>query len=92
SVVLRSYRASQQQKFCNSPNLKIPGRKGPLAHLLWKKKRLEKAALFQAAFELYTYCCNSLNLIYQHISISFNEYPRSLTVDIIIFFFKTVDI
>ena len=38
---------------------------------------------------LYPYCSSR---IYQHISIGFNEYSRSLTVDIIIFFFRTMDI
>nr|POE55267.1 hypothetical protein CFP56_49298 [Quercus suber] len=86
---------------------KILGRKGPLAHLLCLKENekgfncyllvgnkylLSRTSSSVTAFELYTYCCNSINLIYEHISIGFNEYPRSFTVDIIIFFFKTVDI
>ena len=45
--------------------------------------------LFFKLIFLYPYCGSR---IYQHISIGFNEYSRSLTVDIIIFFFKMVDI
>ncbi|KAF3949482.1 hypothetical protein CMV_024649 [Castanea mollissima] len=38
SVISRGYRGSQQQKFCNSPNLKIPRRKDYL-HTYFRKRK-----------------------------------------------------